>query len=307
MASAATGVMESVLAKLAALLGEEYKMHKGMEREITFLKDELSSMNALLERLADMEALDAQTTEWRNQVREMTYDIEDCIDEYMHQLRHEPQRPSGIMGFIIDYVHKVKELVARHEIEEQIQEIKARIVEASHRRKRYKLDAAVNSGGNSVVPIDRRLPALYAELDGLVGINGPRDELIKSVDDSEQRMKVVSIVGPGGLGKTTLANQVYQNIGERFDCRAFVSLSQNPDMGMIFRTILSHVKRDEIVSTGSVDKEWLINELRDFLKDKRYLSIVNLFTLVGNTRKCIFMNICIILIDIRTSFEATSY
>ncbi|KAF2911764.1 disease resistance protein RGA5-like [Oryza sativa Japonica Group] len=278
MVSAATGAMNSLLAKLAALLEEDYQMHKGMKREIAFLKDELSSMNALLEGLADTEAtLDPQTKEWRSQVREMSYDIEDCIDEYTRQLRHgRPQRPggNGIMGFFSGYVQKVKDLVGRHEIAEQIQELKARIVEAGQRRKRYKLDSAVNCKSNHVVPIDRRLPALYAELDALVGIDGPRDEIIKSLDDGEQRMKVVSIVGSGGLGKSTLANQVYQKIGNQFDCKAFVSLSQHPVMGMIFETILYQVN-DEVGTIRSGDKEQVINELRAFLKNKRYFIVID--------------------------------
>ena len=48
-----------------------------------FFKDELSSMYALLERLASSDALDPQTKEWRDQVREMSYDIEGCVDDYM--------------------------------------------------------------------------------------------------------------------------------------------------------------------------------------------------------------------------------
>ncbi|CAN6381860.1 unnamed protein product [Urochloa humidicola] len=275
MASAATGVMSSLLAKLAELLGEDYQMQKGMKREIAFLKDELSSMNALLEKLADMEVLDPQTREWRNEVREMTYDIEDCVDDYMRQLRSGPQRPSGVMGFFLGYVQKVKELVTHHEIAEQIQELKDRIVEAGHRRKGYKIDDAVKSANINVVPVDRRLPALYAELGGLVGINVPVDEVIKLLGDGEQGMKVVSIVGCGGLGKTTVANQVYRKIAEQFDCQAFVSLSQNPDMVVMFRSMLSQVKKDEWDNTTSSDKELLISELRDFLKDKRYFMVID--------------------------------
>ncbi|TVU03416.1 hypothetical protein EJB05_51042 [Eragrostis curvula] len=278
MQSAATGVINSVLAKLAELLRDDYQMHKGMRREITFLKDELSSMNALLERLADIEKpLDPQTREWRNQVREMSYDIEDCVDDYTRQLRLEPQRPSGggVTGFFLGYVQKVKDLVARREVADQIQELRARVVEAGHRRKRYKIDAAVNSCSTEMVSVDRRLPALYANLSGLVGINGPIDELMKLVGGEEQGIKVVSIVGSGGLGKTTLANQVYRKIAKHLDCHAFVSLSQNPDMGMIFRSMLHQFKKDEYDSTSSCDIERLIEELRDFLKDKRYFIVID--------------------------------
>ncbi|XP_020179780.1 disease resistance protein RGA5 [Aegilops tauschii subsp. strangulata] len=282
MASAATGAMSSLLAKLAELLGEDCyqnQMQRGTRREVAFLRDELSSMNALLERLADAGAaapLDPQTREWRDQVREMSYDVEDCVDEYMGQLRRRSGGGGGgVVGLVLGYVGRVREMVSRRGIAEQIQELRARVVEAGHRRKRYKIDAAASPSGAGVVPVDRRLPALYAELGGLVGVHGPRDELVRLLDDGEERIKVVSVVGAGGLGKTTLANQVYRNIGDRFDCKSFVSLSQNPDIGMIFRTMLSQVKKDEPELTGSGDMEQLINELRDFLQDKRYLIVID--------------------------------
>jgi hypothetical protein len=279
MASAATGAMSSLLAKLAELLGEDcyqHQMQRGTRREVAFLRDELSSMNALLERLADAGAaapLDPQTREWRDQVREMSYDVEDCVDEYMGQLRRRSSGGGvGVVGLVLGYVGRVREMVSRRGIAEQIQELRARVVEAGHRRKRYKIDAAASPSGAGVVPVDRRLPALYAELGGLVGVHGPKDELVRLLDDGEERIKVVSVVGAGGLGKTTLANQVYRNIGDRFECKSFVSLSQNPDIGMIFRTMLSEVKKDEPQLTISGDMEQLINELRDFLQDKRYLT-----------------------------------
>jgi Holliday junction resolvasome RuvABC ATP-dependent DNA helicase subunit len=80
------------------------------------------------------------------------------------------------------------------------------------------------------VAIDPRISEIYVCAADLVGIDGPREELVNLLIDTKKKLKVVSIVGFGGLGKTTLAKQVYDEIGGRFDCTAFVPVSQRPDI-----------------------------------------------------------------------------
>ncbi|VAI26899.1 unnamed protein product [Triticum turgidum subsp. durum] len=277
MVSALAGVMTSVIGKLTALLGEEYAKLKGVHREVEFMKDELSSMNALLQRPADVDRdIDVQTKEWRNQVREMSYDIEDCIDDFMKSLGQTDM--SKAVGLVQSVLQQLNALRARHQISSQIQGLKARVEDASKRRMRYKLDERTFETSTSRA-IDPRLPSLYAEPDGLVGIDQPRDELIKclmeGVGASVQRLKVISIVGFGGLGKTTLANEVYCKLEGQFQCRAFVSLSQQPDVNKILRNILSQVCPQEFPSTDIWDEGKLIDAIRDVLKNKRYLVVID--------------------------------
>ncbi|KAI5002097.1 hypothetical protein ZWY2020_026747 [Hordeum vulgare] len=237
------------------------------------MKDELSSMNALLQRLAEADRdLDVQTKEWRDQVREMSYDIEDCIDDFMKSLGQTDS--AQIAGLVQSVVQQLKALRARHQISSKIQGLKARVEDASKRRIRYKLDERTFEPSISRA-IDPRLPSLYAEPNGLVGIDKPRDELIKYLMEgmgaSVQQQKVLSIVGPGGLGKTTLANEVYRKLEGQFQCRAFVSLSQQPDENKILRNILSQVCQQDLPSTSVQDEGKLIDAIREVLKNKRYV------------------------------------
>jgi ATPase subunit of ABC transporter with duplicated ATPase domains len=275
MVSALTGVMTSVIGKLTALLGEEYTKLTGIQREVNFMVDELSSMNAFLQRLSEVDNnLDVQMKEWRRQVQEMSYDIEDCIDDFMHRAGQNNTVDSA--GLIHRVIRQLKALRARHQIASQIQNLKARVEDASKRRMRYKLDERAFQSSTTTA-IDPRLPSLYAEPDGLVGIDQPRDELVRLLMEGEgasvQQLKVISIVGPGGLGKTTLANEVYRRLEGQFECRAFVSLSQQPDVKKILRNILSQVSMQELSNMEMWDEEKLINAIREFLKNKRWVHV----------------------------------
>ncbi|CAL4891646.1 unnamed protein product [Urochloa decumbens] len=234
-------------------------------------------MNALLQRLAEVDSdLDVQTKEWRRQVQEMSYDIEDCIDDFMHRIGHNGMADSA--GLVNKVVQQLKSLRVRHQIASQIQDLKARVEDASKRRMRYKLDESAFQS-RTTAAIDPRLLSLYAVPEGLVGVGKPRDDIVQLLMQGEgasaRQLKVVSVVGPGGLGKTTLVNEVYRRLESQFQCRAFVSLSQQPDVKKILRNILCQVSQQEHDNMEIWDEEKIINAIRDFLQRKRYLIVID--------------------------------
>ncbi|CAL5077334.1 unnamed protein product [Urochloa decumbens] len=278
MVSVATGAMSSVLAKLGELLHDKYKLATGVRKDIEFLMSELSFMNSLLCTLADVEDLDPVNKEWRDRVRELAYDIEDCIDLSVTQLDRASgdASQSGFFANLAQMLNMAREslLVAR-----RIKELKARVIEESKRHKRYKLDGLVSSSsGASHNKVDLRMCALWEETKNLVGLDGPRDKIIRLLmpaegeDEPSQQVRIVSIVGCAGLGKTTLANQVYQKIKGHFECEAFVSVSQNPHMKDVLMKICSQVGA---TATMGDDEPILVNKLRERLQHRRYIVVVD--------------------------------
>uniref|UniRef100_A0A0D9VH54 AAA+ ATPase domain-containing protein n=1 Tax=Leersia perrieri TaxID=77586 RepID=A0A0D9VH54_9ORYZ len=277
MVSAIFGAMDSVLSKLASLLTFEYKLLKEVKQDITFMKYELESMHAFLKKMSEVEdELDEQVKFWRKEVRELSYDIEDYIDEFVIRLKDEPRcELHGISSFISRIAKLIVSTRDSHQIAKEIRGIRASVGEASRRHKRYKVDDTLSKP--SKVTVDPRLPALYKDASDLVGIDGPKNELIRrlteGVSGPELQLKVVPIVGSGGLGKTTLANQVYQNLEGVFESQAFVSVSQKPDLMKILRDILSAIGYNGLEVAWDEGK--LIHEVRKYLRFVRYFVVLD--------------------------------
>jgi chromosomal replication initiation ATPase DnaA len=116
-----------------------------------------------------------------------------------------------------------------------------RVLNTSSPRKKA-LDAAAASIVPRAEEDDPRrpisVPVLVPEAAALVGVNGQRDELARMLLVGEEsgdaaaaaaaaERQVVVIVGDAGMGKTTLAHEVYRAVGRHFRRRAWVSASEN--------------------------------------------------------------------------------
>ncbi|XP_047261979.1 putative late blight resistance protein homolog R1B-16 [Capsicum annuum] len=102
-----------------------------------------------------------------------------------------------------------------------------------------------------------------------------RDQLTRGTS----QLDVVSVVGMGGIGKTTLANKIYndQFILFRFDIRAKATVSQEYCARNVLLRLLSSVsgsrKIDE--SYEQQDDGQLADRLQKFLKSRRYLIFID--------------------------------
>ncbi|KAM3406069.1 hypothetical protein ACQJBY_000237 [Aegilops geniculata] len=279
-----TGALGSLIPKLGELLVEEYKLHKRIKKDVEFLRKELESMHAALIKVGEVprDQLDRQVKLWADEVRDLSYNMEDVVDKFLVRVNGDDiQQPHDNSGRFKELKNKMiglfKKGMNHHRIADAVKEIKEQLQEVSARRDRNKV---VVPNPTEPIAIDPCLRALYAEATELVGIYGKRDqELMRLLsmegdDASNKRLKKVSIVGFGGLGKTTLARAVYEKIKGDFDCRAFVPVGQNPDMKKVLRDILIDLGNPHS-DLAMLDANQLIKKLHAFLENKRYLVIID--------------------------------
>ncbi|VAH40363.1 unnamed protein product [Triticum turgidum subsp. durum] len=278
----ATGAMGSLLPKLLQLLNDEYKLQKGVKEGVRSLEEEMRSMQAVLQVVGEVprDQLDVQVKLWAGEVRELSFKMEDVVDKFLVHV-DDGSEPAAKSNKLKRLTKKMAGLFTkgkdRHEIANAINDINNQVKVIAERRARYNLDNIVIRP--AAVTINPLLQALYTEMTELVGVDGKRDQLLMELllnkdDVSNKKLKIVSVVGFGGLGKTTLVKTVYDKIKGDFDCKAFVSVGRKADPKKVLMDILLDLDVGGSQLT-LLDETQLVRKLREYLERKRYLIVID--------------------------------
>jgi transcriptional regulator with AAA-type ATPase domain len=264
--------------KLGDLLVGEFTLEKRVRKGIESLVRELTLMHAALHKVAKVppDQLDEGVKVWAGNVRELSYQMEDIVDAFMVRVkcRAEPTNPKNkVKKLLKKTIRLFKKGRDLHHLSDALDEAIGQAKQLAELRQRYEQEMRDTNVGSSVDP---RLMAMYKDVKELVGIEETRNKLInmltKGDDWVKQPLKTVSIVGFGGLGKTTLAKAVYDKIKVQFDCGAFIAVSQRPDTKKLLKDILFEFDKYKYHNIYNVswDEKHLIDEVIEFLHNKRY-------------------------------------
>lgn len=270
MVSASTGAMNSLLTKLTTLMSEPYAKHKGTGKQELILIDGLQAINCLLKQLPNVTELNMPMKNYMKQIREMTYALEDFVDDLMIQFVSKNDISFSIRR-VIGYPQKNAVL---QKFINQIQKLRTQL-EADLGSIMDKTKMVAAFGPSYMVTTEPQLSTVRDEESGIVGMDGPQDELVKwLIGVKQDQLQVVCIFGLAGIGKTTLATQVYNKIKWQFDCRVFIPVSKKTCVTRLLQNILSQLRWDpEIYDCHN--NEDIINEIQRDLQDKRYIIVID--------------------------------
>ncbi|XWS52527.1 hypothetical protein CRYUN_Cryun11dG0078400 [Craigia yunnanensis] len=236
------------------------------------LEAALLSVNAVLDDAEGKQIVNPNVKKWLNELKDAAYDAEDLLDEVAYEAwrcKLEAQFQSSSTK-VWNFWSSLNPFQKR--IESKLQEIIDR-VEYLEREKDI-LSLAEGFGEKYL----RKLPATsLVDESSVYGRDDDKKAIMKlllSDDLSSDGVGVVPIVGMGGIGKTTLAQVVYNDskVKELFDLKIWVSVSENFDVFRVTKAILEAISS---LSCEVGELNLLQVKLAECLMDKIFLLVLD--------------------------------
>ncbi|KAL8052223.1 hypothetical protein ABFX02_06G199000 [Erythranthe guttata] len=221
----------SAVKSLGVLVVEKAGFLQGVEEQVKWLKRELKRMQCYLKDAAEKQAQNESIRQWISDIREVAQDADDVIETFI--LKFDTPRSSEWSLERLIYIPK--HLYHLNVVGKEIDSIKAKLEDIERSRVRYGIqnlgEMTESSRRSEVGEVEwRRRLYPWQKDEHVVGLERDMKLLLENaILDGREGRAVATVVGMGGIGKSTLAKKVYNHSGvaKQFDIRAWVVVSSD--------------------------------------------------------------------------------
>ncbi|KAG7942197.1 hypothetical protein I3843_16G088200 [Carya illinoinensis] len=262
----------------------KFARRDGLREELEKLRETMQRIRNVLDDAEEKQHTEKTVKAWLDDLRDLAYDMEDLLDEFATEALDESKLMAGESQASASMVRNLipswftpftpSDVKFKNKLGSKITEINNRFNDLVTQKDQLNLKE--NSS-----PRPKRPPStsLVTE-DHIYGRKEVKEAVLqllvreKHSDASSKVPNVIPIVGMGGIGKTTLAQLVYNDkkVESFFDLKAWACVSEDFDVARVTKTILKSVT---LKNCDGKDLNSLQVELKEKLSGKRFLVILD--------------------------------
>ncbi|XP_077217515.1 putative disease resistance protein RGA3 [Tasmannia lanceolata] len=277
-------LVDTIVGKLMDSVIQEITLLWGVDEEVENLSSTLSAIQAVLQDAEEQQVSSNAVKVWLRKLKDVAYDADDVVDEFTTEvlrsklegnIQTSNRKQVRSLCFSCFTSNPVK---FRHEIGHKIKEIRERLDKIGQDRHHFHLKQG-DAGRRREIKRQSVTSSLLNE-SNVFGRDNDKEKIVKLLLDesasssSSKDISVIPIVGIGGLGKTTLAQFLYNDkrVGDHFPVRGWVCVSEEFDMCRITKAIMESVTKKRC-DLNEFDP--LQVSLKEELSGKRFLLVLD--------------------------------
>ncbi|KAL5718981.1 hypothetical protein ACHQM5_011825 [Ranunculus cassubicifolius] len=263
--------------KLSSPIVKQFSLTCGVIEEIEKLSSALSAIRAVLQDAEKMQISEADILDWLRKLKDVAYEADDIIDECATEALIVPDSGESIqvcnsfLGCI-----ELKHLKLRRKIVKRIRNVTAKFDSIAVERNNFHFRERVPESAVGEFTLQRETGFVVSE-PVVYGRDEDKEKLVDlllSNSDSENNLQVYPIVGIGGLGKTTLAQVIYneERIAETFNTRIWVCVSEDFSVIRLTKMIVASLSKEKCELENLASLQTCLKEL---LSEKKFLLVLD--------------------------------
>lgn len=236
-------------------LVQRYNSVNGIKDELMSLTDELSSIQSWVEKLEQIIWPCDEMLDWSRRATEIRYEVDHYISE-----------------FLCEENSCTRDFIVRYKLVDHVKDLKRRLKMLAKNYKSSNWDELTSS--NMLDGMGCRASSILTQDHAnLLGFQGELSHLIDilRIPNPPDSLKVITIVGSVGSGKTALALEAFNSVGNKFESSASVCVSGCLDTRSLFMDIYMQVGGADLLS-GELQTNHLIRKISALLATKRFFS-----------------------------------
>nr|XP_048329703.1 disease resistance protein RGA2-like [Ziziphus jujuba var. spinosa] len=270
-----SSIAKEVIGRLASAAVQETGLLWSVKDELSELEETMSTIIAVLLDAEEMQTHNHQVRTWLKRLEDAVCEADDLMDEFNTEAAMQQQ---GMLGNemtkqVCIFFSASKQVAFRHKLGHKIIAIKKKLTTIRDDRN-FHLEERPEE--TRVVTRLREPTHSYVPKEEVIGRYRDKMAIIEYLMDAEieENVGVIPIVGNGGLGKTTLAQIVFndEKVEKHFDLRMWVYVSQSFNVKLLVEKIIKSAtnKGMEILEMDQLQKV-----LQKEINGKRYLLVLD--------------------------------
>ncbi|TVU01659.1 hypothetical protein EJB05_52890 [Eragrostis curvula] len=236
----AAGALKVAAGKLAEAAGDRVMLQWRFKEDLEGMKDTTESIQAVLEDAERQSLQDKSAKLWLERLTRASYDISDMFDEFEV---NKTRRKSALRKFKV--LNPCLPLSSEVRMAVKMKKIREKLANISKERQNYSFTASNRSNDHQVIN-DRATSSEVIEAE-VLGRNLEKQRIIDLLGRAPASLELIilPIYGIGGIGKTTLAQLLFNDTHFKDYEKAWVYVSQTFDMSKIKEIVRSQLRLEQ--------------------------------------------------------------